>query len=182
MRFFLQGITLKQLINMIIILIILVVISPASFKEWVNLHNPEILPPYWMYYALLFCISYVINGVINSSCILVISRFNESRERKAREAEIIERTAVFDSLSLKERAMLAFAVDGNDTISVKRGDETAIALTKKGLLTLERRAFMQPHKDTFRISKHAYHECYTRYSGKGELLMDELINKELPNQ
>ncbi len=66
MRFFLQGITLKQLIHMIIILVALVIITPVSFKEWVNFYNPEIIPPYWMYYTLLFCLSYVLNGLLAS--------------------------------------------------------------------------------------------------------------------
>lgn len=53
MHFFLQGMTLKQLIHMLIILIILIIVMPVSVKEWINLHNPEILPHYWMYYILL---------------------------------------------------------------------------------------------------------------------------------
>ncbi|BHI43115.1 hypothetical protein JNE25001_47320 (plasmid) [Escherichia coli] len=41
MHFFLQGMTLKQLIHMLIILIILIIVMPVSIKEWINLHNPE---------------------------------------------------------------------------------------------------------------------------------------------
>ena len=42
MHFFLQGMTLKQLIHMLIILIILIIVMPVSVKEWINLHSPEI--------------------------------------------------------------------------------------------------------------------------------------------
>nr|EGA5625724.1 superinfection exclusion protein B [Escherichia coli] len=41
MHFFLQGMTLKQLIHMLIILIILIIVMPVSVKEWINLHSPE---------------------------------------------------------------------------------------------------------------------------------------------
>ncbi|MDQ7606645.1 superinfection exclusion protein B, partial [Salmonella enterica subsp. enterica serovar Agona] len=36
MRFFLQGMTLKQLIHMLIILIVLIIVMPVSVKEWIN--------------------------------------------------------------------------------------------------------------------------------------------------
>lgn len=39
MHFFLQGMTLKQLIHMLIILIILIIVMPVSVKEWINLHG-----------------------------------------------------------------------------------------------------------------------------------------------
>ncbi len=61
LRFFLRGLTLQQLIHMLIILIALIIITPASIKEWVDIRNPEILPDHWMYYAMLLCISYVLN-------------------------------------------------------------------------------------------------------------------------
>ncbi|WP_249820025.1 super-infection exclusion protein B, partial [Escherichia coli] len=63
LRFFLRGLTLQQLIHMLIILIALIIITPASIKEWVDIRNPEILPDHWMYYAMLLCISYVLNRV-----------------------------------------------------------------------------------------------------------------------
>ncbi len=50
LRFFLRGLTLQQLIHMFIILIALIIITPASIKEWVDIRNPEILPDHWMYY------------------------------------------------------------------------------------------------------------------------------------
>lgn len=91
MHFFLQGMTLKQLIHMLIILILLIVVMPVSVKEWVNLHNPEILPHYWMYYILLFCVSYVLNGVFNSVYHAVNERIEAltAQRRKAREEKVV---------------------------------------------------------------------------------------------
>ncbi|WP_334469657.1 super-infection exclusion protein B [Arsenophonus sp. PmNCSU2021_1] len=66
-RFFLQGITLNRLIYMLIILIILIIITPAQIKEWINFYNPEIIPSYWMYYTLLFCVSYVIASIFGAT-------------------------------------------------------------------------------------------------------------------
>lgn len=66
-RFFLQGITLNRLIYMLIILIILIIITPAQIKEWINFYNPEIIPNYWMYYILLFCVSYVIASILGAT-------------------------------------------------------------------------------------------------------------------
>ncbi|HGZ2050968.1 TPA: superinfection exclusion protein B, partial [Escherichia coli] len=37
LRFFLRGLTLQQLIHMLIILIALIIITPASIKEWVDI-------------------------------------------------------------------------------------------------------------------------------------------------
>lgn len=102
MHFFLQGMTLKQLIHMLIILILLIVVMPVSVKEWVNLHNPEILPQYWMYYILLFCVSYVLNGVVNSVYHAVNERIEAStaQQRKAREEKVVR--DLFDSLTRRK--------------------------------------------------------------------------------
>lgn len=108
MHFFLQGMTLKQLIHMLIILILLIVVMPVSVKEWVNLHNPEILPHYWMYYILLFCVSYVLNGVFNSVYHAVTERIEAltAQRRKAREEKVVR--DLFDSLTRrKERIWLS---------------------------------------------------------------------------
>lgn len=113
MHFFLQGMTLKQLIHMLIILIILIIVMPVSVKEWINLHNPEILPHYWMYYILLFCVSYVLNGVVNSAYHAVTERIEifAAQKRKSKEEKYVQ--DLFDSLTLGERAYLAFAVAAN---------------------------------------------------------------------
>ncbi|CNI63354.1 super-infection exclusion protein B [Yersinia pekkanenii] len=178
LRFFLQGMTLKQLIHMLIILVALVIISPTDFKEWVNIRNPEIIPPYWMYYTLLFCGSYIINGILRSSYDLITERLSENRARRERDNASRALAAIFDSLSLKEKAMLAFAVDANNGITVRRGDETAISLAGKGLLSLDGRSLTQPRKEKLSIPKEIYHECFIRFSGKSDTLDDELINDE----
>ncbi len=116
MHFFLQGMTLKQLIHMLIILIILIIVMPVSVKEWINLHNPEILPHYWMYYILLFCVSYVLNGVVNSAYHAVTERIEvfAAQKRKSKEEKYVQ--DLFDSLTLGERAYLAFAVAANNQL------------------------------------------------------------------
>ena len=98
---------------MLIILIILIIVMPVSVKEWINLHNPEILPHYWMYYILLFCVSYVLNGVVNSAYHAVTERIEVSaaQKRKSKEEKYVQ--DLFDSLTLGERAYLAFAVAAN---------------------------------------------------------------------
>lgn len=135
MHFFLQGMTLKQLIHMLIILILLIVVMPVSVKEWVNLHNPEILPQHWMYYILLFCVSYMLNGVVNSVYHAVNERIEAStaQQRKAREEKVVR--DLFDSLTLGERAYLAFAVSANNQLKTEKGSPEAISLLEKGFLS-----------------------------------------------
>ncbi len=134
MHFFLQGMTLKQLIHMLIILIILIIVMPVSVKEWINLHSPEILPHYWMYYILLFCVSYVLNGVVNSAYHAVTERIEvfAAQKRKSKEEKYVQ--DLFDSLTLGERAYLAFAVAANNQLQTEKGAHESISLLKKGLL------------------------------------------------
>ncbi len=175
MRFFLQGMTLKQLIHMIIILILLIVVMPVSVKEWVNLHNPEILPQYWMYYILLFCVSYVLNGVVNSVYHVVNERIEAStaQQRKAREEKVVR--DLFDSLTLGERAYLAFAVAANNQLKTEKGSPEAISLLEKGLLIRIPSATGYPDTDRFVIPERYFNECYMRFAGKSDILMNELI-------
>lgn len=63
LRFFLQKLDINRIVHMLIIFIILVICVPASLKEAVNAHNPEIFGNYWMYYLLLFCVAFVISGL-----------------------------------------------------------------------------------------------------------------------
>lgn len=142
MHFFLQGMTLKQLIHMLIILIILIIVMPVSVKEWINLHSPEILPHYWMYYILLFCVSYVLNGVVNSAYHVVTERIEvfAAQKRKSKEEKYVQ--DLFDSLTLGERAYLAFAVAANNQLQTEKGAHESISLLKKdssfeGLLLLD---------------------------------------------
>ncbi|MCC2920073.1 super-infection exclusion protein B [Enterobacter hormaechei subsp. xiangfangensis] len=113
---------------MLIILIFLIIVMPVSAKEWINLHNPEILPKHWMYYILLFCFSYVLNGIVNYAFNAARARaqvFNE-QQRKVQEEKFVRE--LFDSLSLGERAYLAFAVDFNNRIQVEKGSPESISL------------------------------------------------------
>ena len=178
MRFFLQGITLKQLIHMIIILIILIIIMPVSAKEWINLHNPEILPKHWMYYILLFCFSYVLNGIVNYAFNAAIARaqvFNEQQRKVQEEKSVRE---LFDSLTLGERAYLAFAVDFNNRIQVEKGSPESISLLGKGLLIRHSSVRGYPGNDWFVIPEHYRHDCYIRFAGKSTILMDELTAQD----
>lgn len=178
MRFFLQGMTLKQLIHMSIILILLIVVMPVSVKEWVNLHNPEILPQYWMYYILLFCVSYVLNGVVNSVYHVVNERIEAStaQQRKAREEKVVR--DLFDSLTLGERAYLAFAVAANNQLKTEKGSPEAISLLEKGLLIRIPSATGYPDTDRFVIPESYRNECYIRFAGESDILMNELIAQD----
>lgn len=178
MHFFLQGMTLKQLIHMLIILILLIVVMPVSVKEWVNLHNPEILPQYWMYYILLFCVSYVLNGVVNSVYHVVNERIDAStaQQRKAREGKVVR--DLFDSLTLGERAYLAFAVAANNQLKTEKGSPEAISLLEKGLLIRIPSATGYPDTDRFVIPESYRNECYIRFAGKSDILMNELIAQD----
>lgn len=111
-RFFLDGLTLRQLIHMLIILIILIIITPTSAKEWINAHNPEILPPYWMYYALLFCISYVVRGLISGvkKWLIDIRRSLSVASRKRKISTVVscltEEQLTFFILPMHERTQM----------------------------------------------------------------------------
>ena len=162
MHFFLQGMTLKQLIHMLIILIILIIVMPVSVKEWINLHNPEILPHYWMYYILLFCVSYVLNGVVNSAYHAVTERIEifAAQKRKSKEEKYVQ--DLFDSLTLGERAYLAFAVAANNQLKTEKGSPEAISLLEKGLLIRVPSATGYPEIDRFVIPERYRNECYIR--------------------
>lgn len=177
-RFFLQGMTLKQLIHMLIIFIILIIITPTSTKEWVNTHNPEILPGYWMYYVLLFCMSYVLNGAIISGTQCILKRREESKARDEKNRTEKATREMFDSLSLKEQMFIAFAVDANNRLIVERGDEAIISLLGKGLLSLSGFNSGRPSKDRLQIPGNYHNDCYIRFSGKSKHLMDEVIESE----
>ncbi|HCJ8406952.1 TPA: superinfection exclusion B family protein [Escherichia coli] len=178
MHFFLQGMTLKQLIHMLIILIILIIVMPVSVKEWINLHNPEILPHYWMYYILLFCVSYVLNGVVNSAYHAVTERIEifAAQKRKSKEEKYVQ--DLFDSLTLGERAYLAFAVAANNQLKTEKGSPEAISLLEKGLLIRVPSATGYPEIDRFVIPERYRNECYIRFAGMKDSLMDELIAQD----
>lgn len=174
MRFFLQGMTLKQLVHMLLILIVLVVVMPISVKEWINLHNPEILPDYWMYYVLLFCSSYVLNGIASSAHakikVLAAQRYRNREEKSVQD--------LFDSLTLGEKWYLAFAVDANNRLSTEKGSSESISLLKKGLLTRIHPAPGYPQNDRFVIPEKYFNECYLRFAGKKASLMEQLAQQD----
>lgn len=131
MRFFLQGMTLKQLIHMLIILILLIIIMPVSAKEWVNLHNPEILPPYWMYYILLFCISFVLNGVI--SYVKTLYASGESNRKVASDKRKLEEK--IQRLTIEEKKILALYLDQKKSMVLfERNNHVVESLVEKGIL------------------------------------------------
>lgn len=148
LRFFLDGLTLRQLIHMIIMLIVLIVITPTSFKEWVNLHNPEILPPYWMYYALLFCISYVMNGFISLfiqwPTIKLMSLFHSIQSKmKVRKGE-----KVIINLSDDEKALIVEIIDNGSYISSGDANDTLMSLTYKEIIYPCQSSFSSEYKLT----------------------------------
>ncbi len=173
MHFFLQGMTLKQLIHMLIILIILIIVMPVSVKEWINLHNPEILPHYWMYYILLFCVSYVLNGVVNSAYHAVTERIEifAAQKRKSKEEKYVQ--DLFDSLTLGERAYLAFAVAANNQLKTEKGSPEAISLLEKGLLIRVPSATGYPEIDRFVIPERYRNECYIREGANKQVISSQ---------
>lgn len=130
-RFLLQGITLRHLIHTLIILIALVIFIPANAKEWINLHNPEILPPYWMYYVLLFCISFVLN-----SCLVHGKEAYDAgakNRKKIKEERKIEEKIM--QLSNEEKNILALYLDQQkDFVPFERNNHVVEALVEKGIL------------------------------------------------
>lgn len=154
MRFFLQGMTLKQLIHMFIILIFLIIIMPVSAKEWVNLHNPEIIPPYWMYYALLFCISFVLNGFISyAKSIYDAGSKNREEQRAKRKIETkVER------LSNDEKNLLAMFLDQKRSfVCFERNNHVVESLVEKGVLINAGPAAHKANCDGYLINETHYH-------------------------
>lgn len=153
---------------MIIILIVLIVALPTSAKEWINLHNPEILLDYWMYYILLFCVSYVLNGAANSAHQAISSRSRALSERQAKAREEQSIFDIFESLTLKEKYHLSCAVSANNILLTDEGDEAAIGLVVKGLLNYAgtRLGSDRKVKDKFSIPDEFYDRCYIRFAGK----------------
>lgn len=148
LRFFLDGLTLRQLIHMIIMLIVLIVITPTTFKEWVNLHNPEILPPYWMYYALLFCISYVMNGFISSfiqwPAIKLMSLFHGIQSKM----EVQKAEKVILNLSEEEKALIVDIVDNGTYIPSDDASDPVMNLLHKEVIYSCQNKFSSEYKLT----------------------------------
>ena len=171
LRFFLRGLTLQQLIHMLIILIALIIITPASIKEWVDIRNPEILPDHWMYYAMLLCISYVLNMVMEFIFLASSDKYKKYLSERDEAKVIVETERLFNSLSIQEKEVLAFAVMANNKIVLKHGDPVALSLMRKGLLHRSGVTYSASGKEKFVIPDVWFHECYMRFAGKA----DELI-------
>lgn len=175
LKFFLQGMTLKRLVHMLIILILLIVVMPISAKEWINLHNPEILPQYWMYYILLFCVSYVLSGIINSvyhAATELVQASNAIRVKEREEKAVLD---MFESLSNEEKLLISLAVGAHNKLLLDSGNETAIKLLEKGLFIRNGIGYDARHKvkDKFIIPAQFYEQCYIRFAGKADKLINE---------
>ncbi|CDG98571.1 super-infection exclusion protein B, partial [Xenorhabdus bovienii] len=161
-RFFLQGITLKQLIHMTIILVILIITTPASFKAWVNLHNPEIIPNYGMYYLLLFCLSYVINSAISATFNLVKARCALVKERFTKRK--IEKEV--RSLSDEEKDYLSMYLDVKmKRFRAQRNNITVEGLVEKGIL-INLGESTTIECDDYMINEDYYHPILRQLSGR----------------
>ncbi|EGE5527641.1 superinfection exclusion protein B, partial [Escherichia coli] len=84
---------------------------------------------------------------------------------------IVETERLFNSLSIQEKEVLAFAVMANNKIVLKHGDPVALSLMRKGLLHRSGVTYSASGKEKFVIPDVWFHECYMRFAGKA----DELI-------
>lgn len=169
LRFFLDGLTLRQLVHMLIIFIGLIIIMPHTFKEWVNLHNPEIAPQYTMYYLLLLCFSFVINGAIangtSSLITLIKNKHNQIKIDKIRALLM----STIDQLDVGEARLVAFAVDCDNKLCISRSNKDVISLVKKGILIRTGRSLIDPDRDNFKIASDHFDYCYAKFAGKSEI-------------
>lgn len=130
-RFFLQGITLNRLVYMLVILIALVIFTPLEVKEWVNSHNPELIPDYWMYYVLLACLSYILSSAVSATYSFCkpfcIDLLNFIYKKKA------ER--YIDRLSEDEKDFLCMFLEmKNPKNKFARNNQLIVGLVQKGVL------------------------------------------------
>ncbi|HFG5504593.1 TPA: super-infection exclusion protein B, partial [Salmonella enterica subsp. enterica serovar Kentucky] len=117
-------------------------------------------------------------GVVNSVYHAVTERIEAStaQRRKDREEKVVR--DLFDSLTLGERAYLAFAVAANNQLKTEKGSPEAISLLKKGIITRLPSAIGYPDIDRFIIPEKYFNECYMRFAGKSDILMNELIAQD----
>lgn len=73
---------------------------------------------------------------------------------------------------------MAFAVAANNQLQTEKGAHESISLLKKGLLVRRPPAVGYPDTDRFVIPESYRHECYIRFAGKADSLMDELIAQD----
>ncbi|EBD2587599.1 superinfection exclusion protein B, partial [Salmonella enterica] len=77
-----------------------------------------------------------------------------------------------------ERAYLAFAVAANNQLKTEKGIPESISLLEKGLLIRTTSAIGHPEIDRFVIPEKYFNECYMRFAGKSDILMNELIAQD----
>lgn len=160
---------------MFIILILLIVVMLVSVKEWVNLYNLEIFFYYWMYYILLFCVSYVLNGVFNFVYYVVIERIEVLIVQwcKVREEKVV--WDLFDLLISGERVYLVFVVVVNNQLKMEKGSFELIFLFEKGFIICLFFVIGYFDIDCFVILEKYFNECYMRFVGKLDIFMNEFI-------
>ncbi len=130
-----------------------------------------------MYYILLFYVSYVLNGVVNSAYHAVTERIEVFAAQSANLKKKKYVQDLFDSLTLGERAYLAFAVAANNQLQTERALMNQFHCSKR---TPRSRppAVGYPDTDRFVIPESYEHECYIGFAGKADSLMDELIAQD----
>lgn len=162
-RFFLQGITLNRLVYMLVILIALVIFTPTEVKEWINSHNPELIPDYWMYYVLLACLSYILSSAVSATYSLCkpscIDLLNHIYKRKA------ER--YIEKLSEDEKEFLCMFLDmKKPTNEFTRNSPLMVGLVQKGVLIDLGPMPYENSKNSYRINEYYYSIIVMKLSDK----------------
>ncbi|KDV35376.1 super-infection exclusion protein B [Escherichia coli] len=98
-------------------------------------------------------------------------RYKKYLSKRDEAKVIVETERLFNSLSIQEKEVLAFAVMANNKIVLKHGDPVALSLMRKGLLHRSGVTYSASGKEKFVIPDVWFHECYMRFAGKA----DELI-------
>ncbi|QBY43825.1 super-infection exclusion protein B [Arsenophonus nasoniae] len=125
-RFFLQGITLNRLIYMLIIFVLLIFITPASIKDWINSSSPEIFSSYWLYFVF-FLVSYVIAQLISFLTVFTKRRFRNL-------IECPNRAAILNTLTHDEIDLLKHIVRSGEIVELPTQNETVKGLIRKGII------------------------------------------------
>lgn len=124
LQFFLREIDINRIFHLLLIFIVLVISLPASLKEAIDLHNPEVIPEHWMYYVLLFCISFFLSTVTR----LISKGMSSFASDKIHTIKI-------NSLSHAEQECLAQFLRTGDYVVYFRNHNPAVeSLVKKGIL------------------------------------------------
>lgn len=124
LQFFLREIDLNRIFHMLLIFIILVILLPASLKEAIDLHNPEVIPEHWMYYVLLLCMSFFLSATTR----FISKGISSLASDKIHSGKI-------NSLSQGELECLAKFLRSGDFVVYFRNHNPAVeSLVKKGVL------------------------------------------------